>query len=117
MYHLNNLILLHGNFINKYRKTYAGEYFYWTLIKNAHERGIKSIDLGRSLTGSGNETAKMKWRPARIKLAYWYKLRKGEKIPRLNQGNRQYATAIKIWKQLPLTITKGIGPKLISGIL
>lgn len=115
--HDNRAFSIHGNSLRKYRSMNAGDYFYWLFIKECYNRGIKSIDLGRSLIGSGHEVYKMKWRPNRFPLTYWYHMTGRKKLPMLNQNNPKFRFIIKTWQKLPLWFLEIIGPRLISGIL
>ena len=68
---------LHANILRRFRSDYAGEFLYWSVIERYCRKGFKVFDLGRSLIGSGNETFKMKWKPRKQLLAYWYALDAG----------------------------------------
>ena len=108
---------LHANILRKFRSDYAGEFFYWSVIERYAQKGFKVFDLGRSLVGSGNEVFKMKWKPRKIPLAYWYYLPKGGPIPELNQKSPKFQFAIRIWKRLPSFVVRTLGPRLIRGIV
>lgn len=116
-YHLAKACLIHSIFYKEYRTRNAGEFLYWSIISECYQRGIKSLDMGRSLAGSGNDVAKMKWRPRRSELAYWYRLSPGVKLPKVNQENPRLKLVIGLWQRLPLLITRKMGPKLITGIM
>ena len=107
---------LHANILRRYRSDYAGEFLYWKVIERYCLRGFQVFDLGRSLAGSGNETFKMKWKPRRDELAYWYALKPGAELPALNQKNPTFALAIATWKRLPAFLVRWIGPYLIRGL-
>ncbi len=107
---------LHANLLRAYRSDYAGEFLYWQVIERYARRGLRVFDIGRSLVGSGNETFKMKWKPRRQPLAYWYALRPGVELPALNQKNPKFALAIAAWKRLPAFIVRQLGPYLIRGL-
>jgi FemAB-related protein (PEP-CTERM system-associated) len=107
---------LHANILRRFRSDYAGEFLYWMAVERYCRRGFKSFDLGRSLIGSGNETFKMKWRPHKMLLAYWYALIPGHPLPELNQKNPKFQLAIAIWKRLPAFIVRPLGPFLIKGL-
>lgn len=107
---------LHANILRAYRSDYAGECLYWKVIERYAQRGFKTYDIGRSLVGSGNETFKMKWRPRKQPLAYWYALRPGAQLPALNQKNPKFQLAIALWKCLPAFIVRPLGPFLINGL-
>ncbi len=107
---------LHANILRAYRSAYAGEFLYWKVIERYARRGFKTYDIGRSLVGSGNETFKMKWKPHRQPLAYWYALQPGAELPALNQKNPKFTAAIWLWKRLPAFIIRPLGPFLIKGL-
>jgi len=107
---------LHANILRRFRSEYAGEFLYWSAVERYGRKGLKRFDLGRSLIGSGNETFKMKWRPRKKRLAYWYALMPGHALPELNQKNPKFQLAISIWKRLPAFLVRPLGPLLIKGL-
>lgn len=107
---------LHANILRDYRAEYAGEFLYWSVIERYCEKGFKVLDLGRSLIGSGNEAFKMKWKPRKRLLAYWYALINGRELPELNQKNPKFQAAIWLWRRLPAFIVRPLGPFLIKGV-
>lgn len=117
LYHCNKATLLHANILRKYRPLCAGDFLYWSTIDECCRRGIKCLDMGRSLVGSGNELFKMKWSPIRHTLAYWYKMATNKELPYLNQANPRFQLAIKLWQIMPLWLLRLAGPHVISGIL
>ncbi len=107
---------LHANILRRFRSDYAGEFLYWSALERYSRNGLKTFDLGRSLIGSGNETFKMKWRPRRQRLAYWYALMPGHALPEMNQKNPNFQLAISVWKRLPAFLVRPLGPFLIKGL-
>jgi FemAB-related protein (PEP-CTERM system-associated) len=107
---------LHANILRKFRSHYAGEFLYWSVIKRYGEKDFDLFDMGRSLIGSGNETFKLKWKPRKQLLAYWYALREGEKLPEMNQKNPKFKFAIWLWKRFPDFIVQPLGPFFIKGL-
>ncbi|MBE7436676.1 MAG: GNAT family N-acetyltransferase [Anaerolineales bacterium] len=108
---------LHANVLRFARSSYAGEFLYWSVIENAIEKGFSTFDLGRSLTGSGNDIFKSKWAPGKKPLAYWYWLAPGHELPSLNQKNPKFQFAIAVWKRLPRFIVRLLGPYIIRGLV
>jgi hypothetical protein len=107
---------LHANILRRFRSDYAGEFLYWSALEHYRRKGLKVFDLGRSLIGSGNETFKMKWRPRKELLSYWYALVKGDRLPELNQKNPKFQLAIALWKRMPAFVVRSLGPFLIKGL-
>ncbi|MBK9923891.1 MAG: GNAT family N-acetyltransferase [Anaerolineales bacterium] len=108
---------LHANILRDFRTSYAGEFLYWSLLERYCKKGIQVCDMGRSLNGSGNEVYKMKWKPDKVPLAYWYYMPKGGQIPELNQKSAEFQFAIRLWKFLPSFLVRALGPALIRGIV
>ena len=107
---------LHANILRHFRSDYAGEFLYWSVIEHYCWKGCKVFDLGRSLIGSGNEVFKMKWKPRKQMLAYWYALMPGHTLPELNQKNPKFQLAISIWKHMPSFAVRLLGPFFIRGL-
>jgi FemAB-related protein (PEP-CTERM system-associated) len=107
---------LHANILRRFRSDYAGEFLYWSVIERYSRKGYKLFDLGRSLIGSGNEIFKMKWKPRKQVLAYWYALMPRHMLPELNQKNPKFQIAIWTWKHMPAFAVRLIGPFLIKGV-
>lgn len=114
--HGSQVTNLHANVLHRFRSDYPGEFLYWSAIRHFAELGFSSLDLGRSLIGSGNEVFKMKWKPRVRPLAYWYRMRPGVPLPLLNPKNAKYRAAIGVWKRLPAFIVNPLGPHLIRGL-
>jgi FemAB-related protein (PEP-CTERM system-associated) len=107
---------LHANILRRFRPEYAGEFLYWSVIERYCRKGCNVFDLGRSLIGSGNEVFKMKWKPRKQLLAYWYALMPGHTLPELNQKNPKFQFAIWLWKHMPSLAVRPLGPFLIKGL-
>ncbi len=114
--HGNVITNLHLNILRAHRSNYAGEFAYWKVIEHYCQKGFAVFDIGRSLIGSGNETFKMKWKPRRQLLAYWYALKPGAELPHINQKSPRFRFAIATWKRLPAFIVRRIGSFLIRGL-
>lgn len=110
------VVNLYANVLRRYREENAGELLYWSAIQHYHQLGIRSFNMGRSPVGPRHEVFKMKWRPKRQELAYWYYLRTLKKIPDINQRNPQLQGAIWTWQHLPRPLVRALGPYLIRGV-
>lgn len=117
IFHNDLVTNLHANILRRFRPAYAGEFLYWSAIERYGGMRFKALDLGRSLNGSGNEAYKMKWRPRKVPLAYWYHLPQGGPIPELNQKSAKFQLAIRVWKLLPAFVVRALGPGLIRGVV
>lgn len=89
---------------------------YWASIKYACEKGYTYCNMGRSTINSGPYDFKKQWGPE-IRQLYWqYYLNKAKQVPNLTPNNPKFSLAIKLWKHLPLRLTKLLGPLIIRNI-
>lgn len=83
---------------------------YGTILKYACEQGYRCFDFGRSSKDSGTYRFKEQWGAKPVQLHWYYWLRGGGPLPELNPQNPKYAIAIRLWRQLPVSVTNMIGP-------
>ena len=102
--------------LEEHSRLQAGYVLYWEMIKQACEKGYRHFHLGRSSTESGGEFFKKKWNAVPRQLYWEYILNKSSKIPELNVDNPKYQWAMKVWRNLPLSVTQLIGPFLARNI-
>lgn len=89
---------------------------YWEVLSLAIRNGFKYFDFGRSSKDAGTYQFKKQW-GAMPKQLYWhYWLAEGEAAPALNPENPKFAAAINLWKRLPVSLTRWIGPHIVKNI-
>jgi FemAB-related protein (PEP-CTERM system-associated) len=90
---------------------------YWRILAEACHRGFTHFHFGRSTIGSGQHHFKSQWGTEESPL-HWYFLSDNEQaafqaaLPpqeRLGWGTR-------LWRRMPLWLTRRLGPRLIAGI-
>jgi serine/alanine adding enzyme len=80
------------------------------------QSGFKYFNFGRSTKGTGTYRFKQQW-GAKPKQLYWhYGLVKRGELPHLSPANPRYSLLIKLWKQLPVNLTKWLGPGIVKNI-
>jgi FemAB-related protein (PEP-CTERM system-associated) len=89
---------------------------YWSCLEFACRSGYGVFDFGRSTPGEGTFRFKQQWGAQPIPLFWSYWIRNGGAIPQVNPKNPKYRMAIAIWRQLPLGITRGLGPRIVKYI-
>lgn len=89
---------------------------YASVLGFACDAGYKAFDFGRSTPGEGTYKFKEQWgaKPQQLYWHYW--LKNGGQMPEINPHNPKYELAIKIWRQLPVGLTKLIGPPLVKNL-
>ncbi|MBI3774860.1 MAG: peptidoglycan bridge formation protein FemAB [Gammaproteobacteria bacterium] len=89
---------------------------YWDLMRRSCERGLKVFDYGRSKQGTGSYSFKKNWGFEPQPLYYEYFLVKAKALPNVSPTNPKYELFIKLWKKLPFSITKIIGPYIAKNL-
>jgi len=89
-------------------------FLYWSILCFAGEKGFRTFDFGRSSVGSGTHRFKKQWGAEEVPLHWLYWVPEGAALPELNNENPRYQVAIRIWKKLPVSFTKLIGPPIVK---
>ncbi len=88
-------------------------FLYWSLLCFAGQKGYHLFDFGRSSAGSGTHEFKLQWGAETVPLHWDYWLSDGDQMPELNPQNPKYRMAIWMWQRLPLSLTRGLGPRIV----
>jgi hypothetical protein len=88
---------------------------YWKLLERAIERGQAFFDFGRSTPESNTFRFKQQW-GARPTAADWQHYVRRGSASAMRPDNPRYERLIRIWRQLPLGLTRWIGPIIVRGI-
>lgn len=101
--------------LRQYNATNANMLMYWHLLCRTIERGNRIFDFGRSSEGSGTYRFKKQW-GAQPEPAVWqYYVRKGS-VETMRPENARNQRLIRVWKRLPVPLTRLIGPMIVRGI-
>jgi len=113
-------LLLHGkkvtevpsaSSLREYNSTCANMFMYWQLLQRAIERSQSVFDFGRSSAGSPTYQFKKQWGAQPHQAVWQYYLRQGSASD-LRPDNPKYQRLIKIWKKLPVWVSRMIGPSI-----
>jgi FemAB-related protein (PEP-CTERM system-associated) len=87
---------------------------YWSVLEFCCNQGFRVFDFGRSSIGEGTYRFKEQWgaRPTTLYWHYW--MGKDGNLPQLNPNNPKFELAIRVWKHLPVRVTRVIGPRLVK---
>jgi FemAB-related protein (PEP-CTERM system-associated) len=91
----------------------ANNFMYWELIKWAGEQGFRTFDFGRSKKGTGAFAFKSQWNMNAEQLDYQIFLVKRKTVPNFSPVNPKFEMAIRLWQNLPLSVTKWLGPSAV----
>ena len=89
---------------------------YWTCLSFACESGYSIFDFGRSTVGESTYKFKEQWGAKPVQLHWHYWLRKDGEMPDITPRNPKYKLAVELWKKLPVTVTRVLGPHIIKNI-
>ncbi len=96
----------------EHRRLCPNDFKYWELMKRGCERGSEVFDFGRSKIDTGSFSFKKHWGFKPEPLAYQYRLLGASQLPNLSPANPKYAKKIALWRKMPFTLTKVLGPPL-----
>ncbi|MCE0493262.1 FemAB family XrtA/PEP-CTERM system-associated protein [Vibrio salinus] len=111
-YYKGNVLPYYGGGTLQARSLKSNDYMYYQLMCTAREKGIKSFDFGRSKHNSGSFKYKKNWGMQEEKLHYKVALVKSKQLPNFSPNNPKYKFFISMWKKMPLTLSRVIGPNL-----
>jgi lipid II:glycine glycyltransferase (peptidoglycan interpeptide bridge formation enzyme) len=98
-----------------YNATSVNMLLYWQLLKRAVERGQLVFDFGRSTPDGGTFRFKKQWGAQQEPAVWQYHVNYGT-VGEMRPDNPRYKNAIQLWRRLPVTITRLLGPMIIRGI-
>lgn len=115
-YFRDEVLPYYGGGTQEARLLAANDFMYWEVMRRACERGLRQFDFGRSKVGTGSYDFKRNWGFEPTPLSYAYLSVNGRNIPDVNPLNPRYKIAIDLWRRLPLSITKLVGPSIVRSI-
>ena len=98
-------------------RTGANNFLYMTLMEKAVEMGLKQFDFGRTRVGnSGSYNFKKNQGFEPTPLGYQFDVPDGGAVPNLSPSNKKFHLAQKVWRKLPLALTRPLGSWLSASI-
>ena len=94
------------------RKLGAHDYMYYQLMLHARQRGCSIFDFGRSKLDSGPYRFKKNWGFEPTPLEYQVRLQEGTAPPNVSQQSGLFGHLSKVWRKLPLPLSKMLGPSV-----
>jgi FemAB-related protein (PEP-CTERM system-associated) len=102
--------------IGDYKQLCPNNLLYWEAIRFAIGRGCSAFDFGRSTPDEGTYNFKKQWGAEPVQLYWQYLLEAGQGLPELNPKNPKFGAAIRIWRKLPVGLTRLLGPGIVRNI-
>jgi FemAB-related protein (PEP-CTERM system-associated) len=101
--------------LREFNNTNANMLMYWHLLCRAVERGQRVFDFGRSSLDTGTYRFKEQWGARPYPAAWQYHVRRGQ-ANEMRPTNDRYQRMIRIWRRLPVPLTRLIGPRIMRAI-
>ena len=89
---------------------------YWEALRFACDRGYHWFDFGRSTPGGSHHRFKAQWGATAVPLYWHYWQATPGPVPERNPQNPRYQLAIRMWRRLPLPMTRMLGPLLARSL-
>jgi FemAB-related protein (PEP-CTERM system-associated) len=115
-YFRDQVLPYYGGSLLEYFKDSPNNFMYWNLIAQSCAEGYRHFDFGRSKRETGSWKFKSSWSMEVTELPYRYQLVRAKGIPEMSPIDPKFQLPVALWKRLPLSWTKTLGPHLIRWI-
>jgi FemAB-related protein (PEP-CTERM system-associated) len=115
-FHRDQVLPYYGGALKESMHMAPNDFMYWELMRYAAAQGCKVFDFGRSKEGTGPFNFKRHWGFEPRPLPYWCYSPNGQTIPDTSPLNPKVQWAIRLWRGLPLPVTKSLGPHIVKHI-
>lgn len=116
LYFRDQVLPYYGGSLSEYYRDSPNNFMYWSLIAQSCAEGVKVFDFGRSKRGTGSFEFKSAWSMQVSELQYRYHLVKAKSVPHLSPVDKKFSLPITVWKRMPFSWTKVVGPQVIRWI-
>ena len=86
---------------------------YWEAMRYGIANGYRLLDFGRSARGDGTFEAKRQWGANPVQLHWIYEPELNDQVA---ESTKKHVNASCIWQQLPVALTKLVGPWIRKGL-
>jgi FemAB-related protein (PEP-CTERM system-associated) len=103
--------------LKEYSHLSVNNFMYWMLMKYGSEHGYTTFDFGKSKQGTGSFAFKTRWGMTMTGIQYQYALVRKQSMPDISPLNPKFAASIEIWRRLPLSLTRVVGPVITKHLI
>lgn len=100
----------------KFQEFRPNDAMHWKFIEWAIDNNFKWFDFGRVREDSGQFEYKQKWGPELKELPSYFLLWKTKEVPIVDPHSGKNKFLVKLWKLMPLWVTKLVGMRLRKGL-
>jgi FemAB-related protein (PEP-CTERM system-associated) len=105
--HRDTISIPYVSSLRRFFERCPNQVLYWEAMRFAIAEGARTLDFGRSSRGAGTFEAKRQWGAQPTQL-HWHYFPSGGGPP--EDELRRLAWAQRLWRRLPLPVTKAAGP-------
>jgi len=98
--------------LRSYNRQSPNMLLYWTMLEYASDTGRNWFDFGRSTIGGGTYRFKKQWGATPQPLNWFYIFCGNSNFEGSVSENSVYENAVRLWKHLPVSATRVIGPMI-----
>lgn len=100
--------------LRDFRSLCPNHLLYWEMIRDAIRRGCTVFDFGRSTPNDGTYHFKEQW-GGKPEPLYWEHAYPDGRTPALPGESEpaRFSASVAVWKRLPLTVTRTLGPRIV----
>jgi FemAB-related protein (PEP-CTERM system-associated) len=115
-YFRNQVLPYYAGTLPEYYQDAPNNFMYWNLMSQSYAEGVRTFDFGRSKRGTGACSFKSSWGMDEAPLPYRYQLVRAHQVPHLSPIDKKFQLPVAIWKHMPYSWTKALGPSLVRCI-
>jgi FemAB-related protein (PEP-CTERM system-associated) len=101
--------------LSSHRRHGTNMLLFWEFMKRGASEGLSLFNFGRSTPGTGTHEFKRQW-GSRDEQLWWYYRTDGEREKTPSPDDDSYAWGPRIWRRLPVALTRVIGPRIVRYI-
>jgi len=113
LYYQGQMHTFHAAADTEFNALGPNTYMYFDHLRWAGQNGFPVFDFGRSKRGTGPFDFKRHWNTEMRELPYEMILIRRKELPNFSPANPKFDLAIRLWKKMPLGLTRWLGPRLI----
>lgn len=114
LYFRGQMHTYHASADYRYNHLSPNTFMYFDHLRWAAANGYRTFDFGRSKIGTGAFDFKKHWNTTMRELPYQVVLVRRKELPNFSPANPRFQPAIRLWRMLPLFLTRALGARLIS---
>ena len=102
--------------LRRYGSYCVNHLMYWEILADACQHGYQLFHFGRSTYDSGPYRFKKQWGPEPVQLYWYYLATNAETAVKASSLQESYGWGTRLWRNLPLWLSRPIGPRIIAKV-